>query len=307
MGYYSICGFAVASEIPFPGAVGVLEPVAVPDVAVRLADIPDSLVDPAITGPVWQAKEDVFLLNIPGLLRLQVKTGREILVAPAHGRSPADIAPFVLSTGFGVLLHQRGCLVLHAAAVAWHGQGIVLCGPAGAGKSTLAAALCRAGCNFIGDDLAAVNFAADGRPVVMSDGRQHRLWADAIAHLNLGDRQEAPVRGHLLKFHLSPEPDRSLISAPLAAVIVLRERLPRTRFDAVLERLELADAAPILRAETYKKNLARKLGQDARLFMQTARLLQHTTAWRLERTFDFAAINENARLVLSTLGETGET
>ncbi|MBP7064617.1 AAA family ATPase [Ferrovibrio sp.] len=129
--------------------------------------------------------------------------GREIVVEPKGAASEADIAPFILSTGFAAILHQRRLLALHAATVAWQGRAIALCGPTGAGKSTLAAALCQAGAGFVGDDIAAIRL--DGpQPMVWPDGRQHRLWADAIDHLALAQQQGAPVRSHMRKFHVSP-------------------------------------------------------------------------------------------------------
>lgn len=42
---------------------------------------------------------------------------------------------------------------VHAACIAWRGQGIMLCGDSGAGKSTLSYACARAGWDYISDDM----------------------------------------------------------------------------------------------------------------------------------------------------------
>lgn len=55
-----------------------------------------------------------------------------------------------------VLLRLRGLLVLHAAAVGSENGAIVLFGPCGAGKSTLAAELCLEGLTFLTDDIALI-------------------------------------------------------------------------------------------------------------------------------------------------------
>jgi HPr kinase/phosphorylase len=59
---------------------------------------------------------------------------------------------------------QPPAFVVHASAVAWHGRGVLLRGPAGAGKSSLALALLRAGAVLVADDLVAV--AAEGGRLV---------------------------------------------------------------------------------------------------------------------------------------------
>lgn len=308
MSHYLICGLSVVSDAPLPGASATQTAAAEsPDVVIRLADLPATLTDPDVIGSTWQAGAGRFLLNAPGLLRLQVNDGREILVAPAAGQTLDDVSPFIFSTGFAALLHQRRRLALHAATVAWRGRAIALCGPTGAGKSTLAAALCRAGGAFIGDDIAAIDFAADGRPMVVADGRRHRLWADAIKQMGLADRQGPAVRRDVQKFHVSSPEGDCLAQAPLAAVVVLRERLPRkTLRDPVMHRLDMVDAAPTLRAEVYRKTLARKLGLDAPLFLQIARLLPQVPVWRLERNFGFDAMDDVVQLILANLDGTGE-
>ena len=51
-----------------------------------------------------------------------------------------------------VLMAQRYVAPLHAASIARHGTGILLCGASGAGKSTLAFAAACAGWTFLSDD-----------------------------------------------------------------------------------------------------------------------------------------------------------
>ncbi len=55
-----------------------------------------------------------------------------------------------------VMQMQRGLLFFHAAAVAIAGQGVLLAGEKGSGKSTLSMALASHGHDFFGDEIAAV-------------------------------------------------------------------------------------------------------------------------------------------------------
>jgi hypothetical protein len=102
--------------------------------------------------------------------RFLIKGGHEITFDLDAGADERDAVVYVLGSAFGILLHQRGHLVLHASAIAVGSGAVIFCGPSGAGKSTLAAALLRQGYPFIADDVCHIGF--DGaRPIVFADGR----------------------------------------------------------------------------------------------------------------------------------------
>ncbi|WP_445682226.1 hypothetical protein [Radicibacter daui] len=277
--------------------------------SVSIGEIPDDPNTPDYVGTAWRLVGRRFYLEVPGVVRLMVHDGREIVAQPLSAVTETDIAPFILSTGFAAILHQRRLLALHAATVAWKGQAITLCGPTGAGKSTLSAALCQAGADFVGDDIAAIRTdGPDGTPVVWPDGRQHRLWADAIEHLTLAERQGAPIRSHMRKFHVAPSSpvERAGDACPLAAVILLRTRentLPPG--PPGIERLALADAASLLRREVYRPSLARCMGHDPLLFLQIAALLDRVPVFRLERTRGLEHLDASATLVLDAMTRAG--
>jgi len=291
----------VAATLPLAGG-WLAAPTAKPDVLVRVGPVPEDSAVPDYKGPAWRLIGKRFYLEIPGLVRLMADDGREIVVEPLGEATETDIAPFILSTGFAAILHQRHVLAFHAATVAWRGRAIALCGPTGVGKSTLAAALCRVGAGFVGDDIAPVH--NDGIPMVWPDGRQHRLWADAIEHMALAARQGPPIRAHMHKYHVAPSiPQTELREAiPLAALILLRTPEPMALpVPPRIERLNLADAAPLLRKEVYRAALARRMGHDALLFTQIAALLGRVSVFRLERALDFAHLNDSAALVLAAV------
>ncbi|NNM83229.1 MAG: hypothetical protein HKL98_11595 [Burkholderiales bacterium] len=217
---------------------------------------------------------------------MQVDSGREIVVA-CEGRE-TEAVPFLLGTAFGVLLHQRNSLILHASAVSFQGRAIALCGPSGVGKSTLSAALCQSGCSFISDDVSVVSFG-NGMPMVLSDSRQHRLWADAIEHLSLSDRKGEAVRDPIEKFHVEPVCKSDAV--PLSRIIVLRQSSMAGK-ETVVEPLGLSDAAALLRSDVYRSRLASRMGRDASIFSQIAMLLSHAKACRLTRPLENEKLEE---------------
>ena len=103
---------------------------------------------PALLGDDGQVLVD--LRGAPGLVRFrwpgvgacEVRDGREIAVDPAPGVDADLLSTYLLGPALGVLLHQRGGLVLHASAVTVGGGCVAFLADAGWGKSTLAATLC---------------------------------------------------------------------------------------------------------------------------------------------------------------------
>ena len=265
---YVICGLSVDSEIALPEVQETHGRQSAPDVIVRRGRVPLALDGASGSGPTWQITESRFLFHVPGVARYLIATGREVVIEAETSMDEADALPFLLGTGFGAILHQRGCLVLHAATVSLDGRGVALCGPTGIGKSTLAAALCRMGCGFVSDDVTAIRFDTSGRPIVSPDGRRHRLWADAVEHLSLADRRGSPVRAEIRKFHVDPTGHGTAADLPLAAVVTLSEAHPALPQGIV--PLSLADAASLLRKDVYRPSMPSRMGRDAQVFGQTA-------------------------------------
>lgn len=80
------------------------------------------------------------------------------------------------------LLKRRGLYPVHAAAVASAGSAVVLAGTSGAGKTTLALALVRAGFDFLGDDMLLLDPGRNGdRPLVLAFPDELDLSATTVA------------------------------------------------------------------------------------------------------------------------------
>jgi energy-coupling factor transporter ATP-binding protein EcfA2 len=89
------------------------------------------------------------------------------------------------STMAALTLAWRGAIPLHACAVELEGHAVLICGPAGAGKSTLAAGLLAEGARFIADDLSVVACAPANTPDLVHLGRPTmRLHAATVDWLD---------------------------------------------------------------------------------------------------------------------------
>jgi hypothetical protein len=284
---YRVAGLAVASEIELPSAIPAHD-AGDAAITVRAAPVPAELENATKRGATSQIDGGRFLFHVPSVARFLLSGGREIIFEPAAGVEPADVAIFLVGTVFGILLHQRGEIVLHASAVRVAGKAVLFCGASGTGKSTLAAALAQRGFPLVSDDLCAVTLTA-GVPMVQPDGRHLKLWAQAIEKLDLAGRRGAPVRKQLEKFFVEPgeafgEP------LPLGAVYVLREARPPHKLG--IERPNVVDAALILRRNAYRPLLVNRMEQKADYFHAATAIANAAGIFHLTRALNFAAMPE---------------
>jgi hypothetical protein len=285
---YRIAGLTVSSDIEIPG---LHEPAddGQAEVSIRLGEVPETLDDPASSGPTWALAEDVFLLRVPGIARFLLTNGNAIVYQPGPKAQPGDIGAFVTGAAFGVLLHQRGLMVLHASSVSVNGRAALFMGPSGAGKSTLAAALLQRGYPLVTDDFCAVGYDAAGRPLVYPDSRLPKLWANTIRHLGLADRQRQAVRGRISKFHVEPTLAGSgpspLLCGPVYALAEARG--PAT---SGISRPNVVDAALLLRQNAYRTRLIGPMRQGELYFRLAAAIGNAGGVFQLTRDLDFEAL-----------------
>jgi hypothetical protein len=286
--FYRVSGLSVASEIALPGLIaGSAAPE--PQVTIRRGAVPEALPGASASGPTWQIAGRQFLFRIPGLARFLLIDGAEIVVAPEAESGLADIPIFILGTVFGILLHQREQIVLHASAVRVNDKAVLFCGASGAGKSTLAAALAQRGYPLVTDDFCTLTIDGASAPMVYPDGRQLKLWAQAIDRLDLAQNRGERVRQSLEKFYVEPT---EAFTEPLAlgAVYVLREALPP--YAAGIEKPSAVDATLLLRRNAYRPLLVRRLDQKASYFHAAATIANVAGIFQLTRALDFAKMGE---------------
>ena len=289
MHQYKIAGLSVESEVALPGVILATANGSAPEVTIAGGSVPMSLDDAGATGPTWQMSHDKFLLRIPDLVRFLFVGGREIRFEVENGTPTEDIVIFLLGTAFGILLHQRGQIVLHASAVAVGGAAVLFCGPSGAGKSTLAAALTSRGYPLVADDFCAITLPAEGAPMAQPDGRRLKLWAAAIKKLDLAESLESPIRNQIEKFYVKPA-KTSPLPLRIGAVYFLRETKPP--HGSGIERPNVVDAALMLKRNAYRPKLVHEMQQKEEYFRAAAVIAEFSCIHYLTRPLDFTAMQE---------------
>jgi Coenzyme PQQ synthesis protein D (PqqD) len=284
--FYRICGLSVASDIHLPGLIAAAARSA-PQVTIRHGVVPESLPDASAIGPHWQIAGKQFLFHEPNVARFLLNDGVEIVFAPEPEVDIGNVAIFLVGTVFGILLHQRRQVVLHASSVEVNGRAVVFCGFSGAGKSTLAAALARHGYRMLTDDVCALTLAGHSDPIVHPDGRQLKLWTQAIEKLNLQQNRGGRVQSRLEKFYVEPR-ETTTRALPLGPVYILREAASTEAID--IERLNIVDSAFLLQEQAYRPVLVRRLEQKEHYFSAAAQIANGYGIFHLIRPLDFTAL-----------------
>jgi hypothetical protein len=243
------------------------------------------------------ARGDVLVAEWPGVGTLEARRdGSDASLTFAE--DCPSIAREKISRGSARLLlhHVRGGLAMHGACVGEADRAVVLLGRSGAGKSSLAAAACRAGLALLADDAVLL-----GLPEGATDSV--RVEATERAHLldDAARRALAMDRGHDAFGGKSAVDARATLER--AAVVALVD----LRFDDGAPRLELLEGTAALQA--LVPQVARFVLDDPCVQMreleQLAVLMTHTPIFRLARPFGFGYIDGAVSLVQrALLGDT---
>jgi HPr Serine kinase C-terminal domain len=185
------------------------------------------------------------------------------------------------------LLNCRYATAVHAACVEIEGQGILLCGESGAGKSSLAFACARRGWKFLSDDSSAIVRGRKGRVVV---GNPHQMrFRESATELfpQLKDQHVTPrFTGRMaIELATSTLPDIATVSECQVDYIVFLNR--REPDPPSLRPLSKEIARQYFEQGTFLGDLAARQAQQTSLEnLLTAKRFEmryHDLDWAVER------------------------
>lgn len=226
--YFKAFGLSILSPIPIRGLIKI-EPVSDPDINIlfeKIEKYPELHITKvkrkgltATFGMFNEDTNDAYMIW-ENQINFRLTEGKTMIIDSAE--IDLDfLSLFIVSEPLGILLFQRGDILLHASAIKLpNGDGIVFMGEPGAGKSTTAAAFVKAGCNIISDDLVAIRLI-DGIPYLIPSFPQIKLWKKSVEGLGYSyDEVERIVEG-ANKFAYFNESDFELAPVLFKKVFVL--------------------------------------------------------------------------------------
>lgn len=228
---YEVHGIRFESELEFPELRRSGE---TPDVSLRVRPLG---VAPAADdiGPNWaRSTPDETTWLWTGFAAVRVRGGREITVDPCPDVSLPLLRMTVLGPVFSALLFQRGFFPLHASALAIRGRAIAITGTAGAGKSSLAAAMRARGHHVVADDVTATQIV-DGHAQVFAGPPRLKLDPAILDWLGESSDELPPAPGDDDKVEYPVEGVPLEQPLPLRGIYVLGDG-PSPRVDPLSEQ-----------------------------------------------------------------------
>ena len=329
---YSVYGLQLAASLPIPGLTLLPEP-GIDDVDVFLqSKPPKEVIDSSSATEPWYVssyKDDsgehvltAWRLLNESYFKFRYSDGMEFFLDSdgtkiwanwPESLAVEDAAVYMLGPILGLVFRFRGTVCLHASAISVGDLAIAMVGPAGAGKSTTAAAFARLGYRVLSDDVVTLS-ESDGRFRVQPAYPHLRLWPSSV-ELLYGARDAlprlVPDDASWDKCYLSLDTDHAFRKQPLplAAIYLIDDR---SDSDAVpvIEQMSAHEALMGLVSNSHSnllldKNMRAHEFASLNRVIQTVpvrRMIPHTDPARLSRLCevtidDFASLKTTAAVM----------
>ena len=282
--HYRLFGLRISSDMELPELTAE-DAGGMPDVHIRQQCLPE----PGGQSDELFADSAAAGFFIEGVAQYRVNSGREILVDPRPEAPIRNVRLFLLGSAFGLLLHQRGYLPLHASTIEIGGRGYAFMGPSGSGKSTFAAAFHDEGYRVIADDVCVVGFDDDGLAIAYTGVPRLRLWEDALAASgrSAGDYQVSYAGDEQFRKFDVPTNKEALQPVPLAAIVELA-----SGDEVDCQELSGVEAVETLFANTYRGSFIASAGEPAAHWRACMQLVAAVPIFRLHRPFRLDALSQ---------------
>lgn len=273
-----VYGLTVASDLDLPelqSAEGARDP----DITITAGVVPHGeITDRRNIRAYINGSPGRLWLDIPGKLRMIIADGRRITYWPYPGVADDELRLFLLGSGMGAALMQRGHIVVHGNAIVLNQLGgAVLCiGDSGAGKSTTAIAMMQRGFRVLADDICPIDHGG----IVPPGMPRAKLWQDTAEQLEIDTAPLERLREGDAKFNLPLGCAHCAEGQPVKAVFWL---VPEDVEKVTVSPLDGAEKFTVLRNNIYRPEYLRPLGLEPDYLQRVANIASTTPVTRVSR------------------------
>lgn len=198
----------------------IMYPTFTENLKISYVETPPKNVDSALfERPHLKVSEEQFFLQIYNQAQFYVEKGEHINIYLEEGADTDSVQLFLKGSVLGSVLLQKKILAFHGSAFNYNEHGVLICGRAGAGKSSVTAAFCQNDASFITDDITPISISAE-KIYINPLKTEIKLWDDALEQLNLSSENLKKIRPTLNKFYY-PYEHNSEFNPILHLIIIL--------------------------------------------------------------------------------------
>ena len=261
------------------------------ETAVQYGPVPHSLSGEPLAEMSWQMLGGAFLLRGEGQHYFLYRKGDGVTVERGPDADVSEESLWLNGSVYAAVASLNGLLPIHASAVAFDGRVFAFSGPAGAGKSTLVAALGRHGLPLFCDDTLVLDLSDPERIVCLPGHKRLKLRPDAIGLTSAMPQEK--VSKTVDKHYALPATGEVGVALPLGELIFLEERP-----EPAIMPITGAERLVRLQDDHYTARLfdsARKFDRAAQ-FAHLARLARQIAMARFVRPLDRDRFDEGVAL-----------
>jgi len=261
------------------------------ETAVQYGPVPHSLSGEPLAEMSWQMLGGAFLLRGEGEHYFLYRKGDGVTVERGPDADVSEESLWLNGSVYAAVASLNGLLPIHASAVAHDGRVFAFSGPAGAGKSTLVAALGRHGLPLFCDDTLVLDLSDPERIVCLPGHKRLKLRPDAIGLT--GAMPQEKVSKTVDKHYALPATGEVGVALPFGELIFLEERP-----EPAIMPITGAERLVRLQDDHYTARLfdsARKFDRAAQ-FAHLARLARQIAMARFVRPLDRDRFDEGVAL-----------
>ena len=259
---------------------------------VREGSVPRELAGIAVPDEFWSLSGEQFLFRAGDGIGLFYQRGTGITLERPPGADERTITLWLNGTLYAAIAALNGLFPFHASAVAHRGQVYAFSGAAGAGKSTLVAALGMAGFAQFCDDTLILDIAGSGPPMCLPGHKRLKLWPEGVALA--GVEPGELVAADYPKHYVEPAGGSIAEPLPLAELVFLEPG-----HDPQVAPLGGAERIERLQDDHYTADLWRQATDHPRAerFATLAALARRIAMARFVRPLDPARFAHSTRFI----------
>lgn len=275
------------------------------DVIIKEVTTARKVDDPVYADGFWQMNQNEFSMQVEGVGSYYACNGNEVEYAPLPSATPESVELYLNGSVYGAVLHQRKILPLHGSCFIEQGMGVMLCGDSGTGKSSLTAAFCRNGSEFLTDDVTPVIFK-NKKPLILALSDRIKLWDNTFGQLNIDKTGLKRIDPETDKYYYNIDPGRNDIFS-LGLVFILKV-YEETQIG--FTEIHGAEKYLALRNELYRPEYLKGMPENEKaLFMKLADMGNNVRIFNVNRPTDIPVLKLMSEIkgkISSVLSESHE-